>query len=146
MLQWIIEYWDDLAKNVVCFDCTTVKWYKLPVDNVLYVYIKFLGQVGFGKPERTYQIRVAGYDYFYLKKFPSDGSVKFGGWNDDPLRPGSMFIWTPNAWVVRESIVGRPDFLNANEIKLGVWVDEPWASMLGFTSLDGLRTITGCCE
>ena len=145
-MQWIIEYWNDSAKDVVCFDCTTVKWPNLPIDNVLYVYIKFPGQDKFAKPSRTYCIKVKGYDYFYLKKFSNDGSVKFGGWNDDPLRPGSMFIWTPNMWVVREPIVTRPDFLNDNEIKLGVWVDEPWASMLGFTSLDGLRTIKGCCE
>ena len=145
MLQWVAEYWDDAAKGVVCYNCTTLKWRQCPAGNVLMVYVVFPGQKGFGKLWRDYRIRLKGYDNYYLQK-REDGSVIFGGWNDDPKIPGSLFTWTPDGWVKRVAITSRPDGIADNDVKAGVWVNEPWAAALGLTSLDGLRTIAGCHE
>ena len=139
MRDWEIDYWDDKKHTIKCYT-SSYTWKKVPKKNVIYVRVFRMGVRPYGNPNNVYSMVIKGEDnYFFLKK---KKVFIFGGWNDDG-RDGTLFYWYPDGKIDKKRIKSRPGFVSDDIIKLGIWVNEPWASRIGLT-LPETKVEQGC--
>lgn len=73
-----------------------------------------------------------------------NGIAYFGGWNDEG-RPCTNNKWYSDGRIESKMISKRPEGIPDKIVKLGVWVNEPWAKKLGITE-SAKRSIKGCLD
>jgi len=131
MFKWIIEYWNNETKSVECFSSDGCTWEDAPLDNVIYVYLQRRGIRPYGNPDKIYTMKKSGVDnYFFFER--RNGILVLGGWNDDG-RPNTMIVWHPNGYIESHTITERPSEVLDEQVKRGVWVEEPYARWLGLS-------------
>ena len=147
---WIIEYWDAETKSVRCFSNKDGTWIEAPRDNVTYVFVQKRGVMPYGRPNKTYTMVLNGVDNYYYHK-REDGTLVFGSWMDDPTRFSIKNIWRTDGFVESHKVWDKPAEISDDEVKIGVWVDEPWARWLGLSwspnsshAPQMVRKIKGC--
>lgn len=132
MYNWKIEYWDTETKSVKCFSNNDGTWREAPRENVIYVYIQRRGVRPYGRPDKTYTMVLNGVDNYYFHK-REDGALVFGSWMDDPTRSSIKNIWRTDGFVETHTVWDKPVEISDDEIKVGIWVEEPWARRLGLS-------------
>lgn len=147
--KWIIEYWNPLKEEVECFNCDQGIWEEAPERNVTYIYVNRPGIYPAANPDKIYTTTMVGLDcYFWREEI--DGTFVYGGWMEtEKDGDGVLCYWYPDRrWQDNKTIKRRPDFIDDEEIKTGIWVEEPWASRLGLSGeLDigpARRVVQGC--
>lgn len=148
--KWTIEYWNSRTKEVECFSSEDGTWEEAPRENVIYVYIQKQGVRPYGRPDKIYTMVLNGVDNYYFHE-RKDGTIVFGSWMDDPTRFSIKNIWRTDGFIESHKVWDKPAEISDDEVKIGVWVKEPWARRLGLSwspnSADApqmIRKIKGC--
>jgi hypothetical protein len=141
--EWIIEYWNDQRKTVECFSISDGKWVDAPKENVIFVHVQRHGVMPYGRPEKVYKMTQDGLDHYFCRVI--EDQIVFGGWCDDEDVKGVLTYWDNKEWMRNEVIFTKPDFILDEEVKHGVFVPEPYAAQLGWTTKQH-RTIESPCD
>ena len=147
MYKWIIEYWNDKANKVKCFSHLKGEWRDAPCNNITYIYVQKHGVRPAANPNKLYTTTMVGLDYYFLML--QDDVLVSGGWMEtEKDGDGVLCYWYPDErWQENLTITRKPDFVAEEDIKIGVWVEEPWAARLGLSGESdymGRREIKGC--
>lgn len=137
-MSWAIEYWNPVTNKVERFDSTTGSWGEAPKENVIYVYVTYQMRPPYGNLDTTYTTILKGKDYYWLQEIGD--ALYFGGYNDalatptSVNSPGNVFV-LQDGNITREMYEAnvRPEFVAESSVVAGVWVLEPWATMLGLS-------------
>lgn len=146
--KWKIEYWDPDKEITFCYDSDNYEWEKCPKKNVIFVYVIKWGDHPFMNPNNEYKTTLKGNDFYFLKEIK--GVLWFGGWNNPKKgitttdAPGSLYKFSDRGKIERTSITKKPKEIR--HYKEGIWVDEPWASILGFTAKRTKAEPRKCCD
>jgi hypothetical protein len=151
-VEWVIEYWNPDIKQVERFSSEDGSWVEAPRDNIVYVHVEYSMVRPHGNPDTKYKVVCMGTDYYFLQEI--DDAVYFGGFNDEYATStsadsaGSIHRYSEGN-IEREFYEGHipPDFIDKCNVKAGVWVEEPWATMLGLsrTNYESIM-VEDCCD
>jgi len=136
LVPWAIEYWDKKRKKLLVFTANDGTWKQAPKENVVYVYIQRYGVRPYSNPTRPARQTLSGFDNYFFTTWRDN--FYYGYWNDGEEQ--KVWLWKGTGEI---ELCGPCSLKKKNEhhIKKGIWVDEPYASRLGFGKAD--RTIEG---
>lgn len=149
---WVIEYWDPVSKEVSRFSSLDGTWQNAPRENIIYIHVTYSMVRPYGNPDTTYKVLLSGTDYYFLQEVGDE--VWFGGFNDEHATPTSSNVTGRihrysggNIERVPHNSHLPPEFVDKRNVKAGVWVIEPWASMLGLSraNYESIMLET-CCD
>jgi len=141
-MEWIVEYWNVDVNRPFWIRSDAESWDKAQVKNVLRVYVQWMDTEPYGSLNQKYTHILAGYDYYFLHVY-NENKFCFGGWNDDPQLPGTMYVWDTGDIKEDYVILSKPSDVSNKEVKEGVWLVEPYASMMGFSNENIHRAFEG---